>query len=118
MHTEYKEGTTTGKNAQDSEKSLISEKSSDKKSEANIKSQINYIKTKTLLEVMESDRGLINPFSNKKATFEQHHDLLNFREIGSAEFNKYIEYYILKLASVHVQSNCRPLQQRRLVKGR
>ena len=29
-------------NAQNSEKSLISEKSSDKKSEANIKSQINY----------------------------------------------------------------------------
>ena len=52
-----------------------------------------------------TSRGLINPFSNKTATPQQSHDLLNFRQIGSVEFEKYVTYYILKQASIQVQSH-------------
>ena len=47
---------------------------------------------------------LLNPFSNKRATPEQQHHLLHFRQMGSVEFEKYIEYYILQQASVYVQN--------------
>ena len=45
------------------------------------------VKNKSLLEIADKNRGLINPFSMKVAKAKQEHDLLHFREIGQAEFN-------------------------------
>ena len=36
---------------------------------------------------------LLNPFSNKRATPEQQHHLLHFRQMGSVEFAKNLEYF-------------------------
>ena len=79
---------------------LYTVKPCDKKSEANIQLQTNVVKAKKLFEITIDDRGLINPFTNKHASPDQLHDLLNFREIGNSEFNKFIEYYILHQASI------------------
>ncbi len=45
------------------------------------------------------NRGLINAFSNIKATPEQSHDMLNFRKIGSCDLDNYINHFILKKPS-------------------
>ena len=78
------------------QKCTSSSSSSDNKSSANIASQIDLITSKYLLELTKTNDVLLNPFSNKKATPEQQHDLLHFRQIGSVEFEKYIENYILQ----------------------
>ena len=87
----------------------LSTSSSDKKTANNIRAQINVIESASLLEIVESSRGLVNPFTKKKATPEQEHNLLSFRDIGQAEFEKYISYYILRQASIHL-----PRRKRRL----
>ena len=89
---------------------LLSTKCTDKKSEANINIQMTEIRSKKLLEITESDRGLLNTFTNKTASQQQLHDLLNFREIGSAEFDKYVAYYVLKQASIFA-----PTRKKRLL---
>ena len=86
-----------------SSSSLLSKKSSHNKSSANIASQIDLITSKCLLGLTTND-FLLNPFSYKRDTPEQQHDLLHFRQMGSVEFVKYIEYYILQQASVYVQN--------------
>ena len=78
--------------------SLFTTTSSDKKSSSNIDAQVALIKSTNLLEPTINNRGLI---SKTTASPEQEHDLLRFRQIGTAEFEKYIAYYILKQASVH-----------------
>jgi len=85
----------------DSTTSLFTTRSGDRKSSLNIDSQIALIKSANLLQPTINNRGLINPFSNRTASPEQEHDLLQFRKIGTTEFEKYIAYYILKQASVH-----------------
>jgi len=85
----------------DTPTSMFTTRSDDKKSSLNIDSLISLIKSAGLLQPTINNRGLINPFSNRTASPEQEHDLLQFRKIGTAEFEKYITYYILKQASVH-----------------
>ncbi len=87
--------------------SLLTTRSSDKKTSSNIQAQIALIKSTKLLEPTSTNRGLINPFSNRIASPEQEHDLLQFRQIGTTE---YIAYYILKQASIHA-----PDRKKRLV---
>ena len=43
-----------------------------------------------------TNRGLINPFTNKTATPQQSNDLLSFRSIGEQEFNQRIVSFTLK----------------------
>ena len=65
------------------------------KCEENKQTQIRTIETSKLLISADTNRGLINPFTNKEATVGQHHDLLNFR-IGQQEFLLLISSVILK----------------------
>ena len=57
-----------------------------------------------------SNRGLVNVFSGQKATPQQMHDLLNFRQIGIEHLQQYIKFHILK----HPSSNV-PTRKHRLL---
>ena len=46
-------------------------------------------------------QGLNNFLQNKKATPEQSHDLLNFRDIGQTAFENYVSSKLLKLTSTN-----------------
>ena len=85
-------------------------KPDDIKSEQNIQAQIKSLNTNHLLAVSESNRGLINPFTQKHATASQHHDLLNFRDVGQKEFLLRIASVILKQPSVHAPNRRKRLQ--------
>ena len=80
--------------------SFLTANANDKKTATNVRAQITAIKSAGLLKIVESNRGLINPFSKKKATHEQEHDLSSFRDIGTTEFEKYISYHVLQQASI------------------
>ena len=80
--------------------SFLTVSANDKKTATNVRAQISAIKSAELLKIIESNRGLINPFSKKKATHEQEHDLSSFRDIGTTEFEKYVSYYVLRQASI------------------
>ena len=60
---------------------------------------ISFINSSGLLNIHETDRGLLT-LTKTKATPDQEHDLLSFFAIGSAEFDKHIQYYILQAASI------------------
>ena len=62
-----------------------------------------------MLEVTQTNRGLINPFTSAKATDQQASDLLNFRTLGLQEFNSRINYYILREPSSKA-----PMRRKRL----
>ena len=64
------------------------------KNKENIIAQLTHIRSKN---ITQSDRGLINPFTNIIASQEQLYNL-HFRQIGSAEF-------VLEQASIHVYTN-------------
>ena len=53
-----------------------------------------------LLSTDQRDNSLYHLFNQKKATPEQAHDLMNFRQIGQAEFERRVEYYTLRNPSV------------------
>ena len=58
-----------------------------------------------------SNRGLFNPFSNIRATPEQSHDLLNYRDIGNRQFEQYVTHRIAQTPStVHA-----PVRRKRLL---
>ena len=80
--------------------SFLTTIANDKKTATSVRAQISAIKSAGLLQIIQSNRGLINLFSKKKATHEQEHDLLSFRDIGTAEFEKYISYYVLQQATI------------------
>lgn len=58
----------------------------------------------------ESDRGLLNVFTNTKATLEQAHDILNARKIGHESYINYITYYLLQLPSMNA-----PIRRKQLL---
>ena len=89
--------------------SFLTTNANDRKTATNVRAQISAIKSAGLLKIVESNRGLINPFSKKKATHEQEHDLSSFRDIGTAEFEKYISYYVLRQASIPLRRRKRRL---------
>ena len=101
--------------------SLLSSNPNDVKREENIQAQIQTIETSKLLISTDTNRGLINPFTNKEATVGQHHDLLNFRAIGQQEFLLQISSVILKQPSVNAPNRRRRLQtfsERKVTKSR
>ncbi len=74
----------------------------------NIFEQLQAIKTSGLLNATTST-CLENPLCHKKASQEQQCDLLAFRDIGQSEFDKYIDYYILRKSSIQVSQRKRKL---------
>ena len=90
-------------------KSFHSSNGNDKKSAVNVKAQMSLIESMDLLPLAKENRGLVNPFSKKKAMPEQENDLLKFYTIGQSEINKYLAYYILKQASVQALQRKRKL---------
>ena len=54
----------------------------DKKFEENVREEVKCISAHSVFAIQENNRGLINPFSGKKATPAQSHDLLNKRGTG------------------------------------
>ena len=65
--------------------------------EENIIAMIETInKTNLFTTTVRENRGLLNVFSSVKATPEQSHDLLRFRQIGQDGLTNYINYYLLK----------------------
>lgn len=57
----------------------------------------------------DKNAGLCNPFKNVSATGEQSHDMLNFRQIGQAGYEAYIESKLL-----NVPSTTAPVRRKRL----
>ena len=62
------------------------------------------------LDLVTTNRGLINSFTNKVASPEQTNDLLSFREIGLNDFLLRIQSCILKLPSVNAPNRKKKLQ--------
>ena len=52
---------------------------------------------------------LLNPYAERKATKQEQEDLMNFREIGEKEFEKYVEYNILHKPSTNAPNRKRKL---------
>ena len=73
----------------------------------------------SLFALETTNRGLINPFTNKTATPQQSNDLLSFRSIGEQEFNQRIVSFtltnlLLKCQTVNVAF--KPFPRRKLTK--
>lgn len=62
------------------------------------------------MPLTDSNRGLINPFTQTQATAIQQHDLLNFRLIGEKEYLLRVASVILKQPSVHAPNKKKRLQ--------
>ena len=74
-----------------------------------------------LSTTLETNRGLINKFTQKEATAVQHHDLMNFRLIGQQEFMQRVSAVVLKNPSVHVPKRRQRLQmfsEKKITKSR
>ena len=69
--------------------------------EQNIQALIKAATANSLLVITDSNRGLMNPFTNKQATVSQQHDLLNFRSIGQKDFLMQIAAVVPVQPSVH-----------------
>ena len=90
---------------------IYSDKPELNRAEQNIKSMMDTIEDRKLFQTSpHSNRGLINVFTGRKATLEQAHDLLHFRNIGIERFHQYIKFHILK----HPSSNAPKRKQRLL----
>ena len=80
--------------------SILSADAQTRKSIANIEAQKHLMLSTAHFPTLTQDE-LGNPFVEKRATLEQQHDLLHFRDIGQDEFQRHVAYYILKEASIH-----------------
>ena len=82
----------------------------DQKFEENVREQVKCIAVHSVFAVQDKNRGLINPFSGKKATPEQSHDLLNKRSIGQREYLGRVGAIILRQPSFKAPNRQRRLQ--------
>ena len=81
---------------------VFTDKPEIKEREGNITIMINEILCNGLLpHSLTANRGLVNVFSGLKASPEQSHDLLNFREIGTTDLINYVNHRILKIPSTN-----------------
>ena len=83
--------------------------SQDKKMAMNVECMLKAIADHGLFYDHEENRGLWNVFRMLKATNEQAHDLIQFREIGQMEHEAYINTKLL-----NVPSTAAPLRRKRL----
>ena len=90
----FPESTSTTHNMQ---KTVFDHSSAADKREQNIDTMKLIIANKNLLPpITTTNRGLINVFSGQKASTEQSHDLLAFRQIGLSHYENYVKTRILK----------------------
>ena len=80
------------------------------KFEENVREQVKCITAHSVFTIQVHNRGLINPFSGKKATPEQSHDLLNKRHIGQREYLGRVGAVILRQPSFQAPNRQRRLQ--------
>ena len=59
---------------------------------------------------IESNRGVVNLFTNVRATVEQAHDLLNARQIGKQGYINYVTHHLMQLPSVNI-----PIRRKQLL---
>ena len=90
--------------------SLFSVKPNDKINEKNVQTQLHALEKANLFDTERRNCGLVNYFTNDKATEKKYHDLLNFRKIGEEEYQLRILYFILKQPSVKAPNRRRALQ--------
>ena len=83
-------------------------------SEHNIRVQMKLMDDKSLFSMQTSNIRLVNPFTSKKATPEQTHDLLQFRSIGEKEFLLRVITFILNQPSVNTPNRKRRLSEKNL----
>ncbi len=70
------------------------------KREQDISIMIKTVSESDLLPIdINEDRGLVNTFVGQKATPEQQHDLLNYREVGQQATHVYIQHNIIGRSS-------------------
>ena len=73
-----------------------------KKHETNVNAQINKLQsdTSTFPAKHSQSTELQHLFNHKPLTKEQTHDLMNFRDVGQNQYERYIDYYVLRTPSV------------------
>ena len=49
----------------------------------------------------DTNRGVVNLFTNKQATNEQAHDMLNARQIGEQSYLNFVTHTLLQMPSVN-----------------
>ena len=79
------------------------------KLEMNISNQIRKLQQSSFNSINGSSE-LRHLFNRKDISPEQSHDLMNFRDIGQAEFERRVQYYVLRTPSVKT-----PKRQKRLL---
>ena len=84
--------------------------SRDRTAEGNIQSMLDLMEECDMLPTSPHNLGLQNSLSNIPATPEQAHDLLNFRNIGQAEFEAHVSYRILRTPSTNTSRKRKRLQ--------
>ena len=84
--------------------------SRDRIAEGNVQSMLDLMEECDMLPTSLDNLGLQNNFSDIPATPEQAHDLLNFRNIGQAEFEAHVSYRILRTPSTNAPRRRKRLQ--------
>ena len=79
------------------------------KCEQNVCAMASLIQEADTLSMTQTNRGLINRFTEKVANTVQEHDLINFRLIGQQEFLQRVSAVLLKLPSIHAPNRKRRL---------
>ena len=67
---------------------------------SNVQAQVQKLKTDSVSFPKFHASNLQHLFNSKAITPQQSHDLLNFREIGQIEYQRNVDYYILRTPSV------------------
>ena len=83
--------------------------SEDRKTAVNVEHILEVIANHGLFHREDQNAGLCNVFIGRKATSEQAHDMLNFRPIGQAGYEAFVESKLL-----HVPSTAAPVGRKRL----
>ena len=83
--------------------SILSTDARDRKYAANIEAQIKLLNSAQNVSLQSTNSEIVNLFTNKKATPQQQHDLLQVRNIGQEEYEEHVAYYILKQASTKIE---------------
>lgn len=87
------------KNNQSHSSSVIDDSKTSLQKEQNIKHMCAYINKSSLFSVQTTNHGVVNCFTSQKATHEQQHDMLHFREIGTESYLNFITHRILMITS-------------------
>ena len=70
------------------------------KLEMNVRSQMLQLEKATSLTLNSPEKSLCHLFQQKQPSPEQIHDLINFRKIGQTEYERRVEYFVLRNPSV------------------